>query len=1133
MYPPPKEISLDISKYHSHGSTKFIFQYSQLKLFLTILILISMILNIFTTVLASGDSISNYTFNRVQEVQAPEPVTRSRLTFQIVELSSYKGDTETAEFYSGNNMVVRCNVTNEDGADEIIGAEIKIVYKKNGNTLLSGTTMEAVNNSKGPTWLWFRFDYTFPIPVPRGSYNITVTATATSQGGQKINHSMEIDILNSPPAIISEINSFYKFEDDPSWNLNLSKKKFDLEDPNNKLTWHIENVNESLLNIEINLDNLTFTPLPDAFGSIELKLILEDTDSGRTNTKFWVYIKPVNDPPEFKPNIPDQKRKEDSTHWVINLTRYIYDLEDSILDKLLNLSVESVNGSLISVEMIKNSTANLMYITPVNDSYGSNLITLRAVDSEDGMAKQRFWINITPENDAPYWKVIPKLQISRSKNVGILDLSKYILDIDTAVDQQDLEITSVTLSTINAEIGHDKKLNITINDPDYIGLAFIEVTADDGANFAVTTIELKIQLGTFSVRPIGPENNSIISTKEPKLQWLLDNPIGFEPVNFEVYLHSDVALVQVHDATARVVFNKSETFHTSIYYLKDDVIYYWTVAPKYFDTDGEVYYGNSELGIQNFRIDVNSVNRPPLSALLSPHHRSIIESQTINLEWLGYDADNDAPISYELYLSNYKEKVSNLSSEAKITLPNPENNNYVITGLKDNEIYYWTVIPSAKGDLGKCLTPIGTFAIDLYNVKPTTILLLPRDNSTVPKPPIIYWDYTDPDPFEDLNFDIFLSDNKARVDYNDPSTRIATVKETTNFYLPPLAPNKKYYWTVISYDKAGAGICECSVWSFTIDQSIINHPPMAQLIGPENEAVITKRSIRLMWNGSDVDDDKITYTVYFGDNLDSISMLDKNSKLSITTTLSFVIDNLSFGKKYYWTVIPDDSKVPGLCMDNVWSFEVRSGEEKNPQDDPESTRVMLTLQIFVIIIIIIIAAGLLWIARKRKMKNRLEQYLRTTTDPDETKDVKTSLLSSRTLRALHSIEGKSKIDDTQGALGTLPSSRYSAGPYPKGEYDHTVEKSRYQLMASQSQNAKQVKRAIPYATGQQEQGLAQGLAAKNNMQPATPLIKKIFTDKAFKASSLPITRQCPRCGSYKVKTYKDDSNKCLECKYKF
>jgi hypothetical protein len=1048
-------------------------------------------------------------------------------------------------------MVVKCNVSHEEGISKISSVDISIVQKKDNYTLLQQSPMEKLDELSG-------------------------SARSSGLDQTEINKSISIDILNQLPEIRGTIEPIQKREDDPFWTINLSAFKYDLEDSDKNLIWVIENVSESLLNIELDGDNLKFSLVPDAFGSNELELILKDSDNGKDEIRFWVFVAPVNDPPKIKPSIPDQEQLEDSKPWFINLTEFGFDIEDTSNNKSLTWSVLWVNESLINIEILSSQSKPILKITPKQDAYGSNLIKIKAEDSEGDFAAQNIMITIKSLNDPPSWKTFPKLKIHNSDNPSH--------------------------DFISCTIDLNGKLNITIQNSTFIGSGLIMVSAYDGTTTVFKTVNLSIQLTNYKVHLAAPENSSIITTIRPTLHWYLDKPPWLEGLLFDVYLDQDFNLVRDHADSVRKAHNQTETWFKSYYELKNDKIYYWTVVAKYYDENNEVFFGKTIEEAHNFRIDVDSGNHQPISILLSPKSSEVINKQEVNLSWLGFDPDSDYPITYELYLSTNKAEVINHQLEAKIILRVPTESYFEFTGLNDNEIYYWTVLPVAKGQKGKCLTDFDTFAVDLFNTKPITTLVLPRDKIIVSKPPILYWDYIDPDPFEELYFDIYLDINRSLIEDFNPQTRIATVKDTTNYYLQGLIPDIEYYWTIISYDKEGPGICECGIWSFFINESKTNHPPIASLIEPKNKGSFSKETITLKWNSTDLENDKILYTIYLSDNFNSISRLDPKSKFAVISDNSFDV-NLTKGKTYYWTVIPEDGKVSGLCLSEVWSFEIGHQKGSSSEEIIESNQTIRNLQVLFLILIIISIIGLsIWIVKKRKKEYQINKILKGEPDEKLIEDMKTKILSTGTLRALHTLDMDKEKEDAETdliesdqktisssdrdgeidglgngidngldneldtgeykeesrgdekemelekvldkdldkrtlrekrALSKLDSDdtshlKVKPKPYINGEYQYTVEKSRYRPLAKK--HAERVKHAIPYASGTKKQN---NIFSKPDIKLAKPLSKKIMSEKAIKASTLPITRQCPKCGSFKVKTFKNNINKCLECKLKF
>jgi hypothetical protein len=552
------------------------------------------------------------------------------------------------------------------------------------------------------------------------------------------------------------------------------------------------------------------------------------------------------------------------------------------------------------------------------------------------------------------------------------------------------------------------------------------------------------------------------------------------------------------------------------------------VVPIYIDNNGIEYIGKTSEGVRNFRVSLNATNQPPFTALISPSNGVGITNQTVNLTWLGYDPDNDELISYELYFGADYQAVFQRHETVKRILPDPTVNYFQIGNLKEDEIYYWTVIPTAKGDQGSCLSGVSSFGVDLTNNEPCTFLVLPSNDTVVPKPPILYWEFIDQDPFEELTFEIYLSSSKSEVESLSQATKIATVRKGTNYYLHSLYKtyifdNVEYYWTVIGYDKGGIGICESGVWSFMIDENITNHPPVTKLIKPISQTNVFKDTVWLYWNGSDIDNDKITYTLYFSDDYGSVSTMQNNVKIGKIKGSTFKIVDLTHGKRYYWTVIPDDGSVPGLCLDRVWSFKVDLENNPDTIDDERSSRTMMSLILIALIIFILVIISIIWLIRKRKYKRYFRRYLQADSDSELPSDIKASLLSTKTLRAL-----QQDLDEQLSTSEPEEEIELQSQPYRDGEYEPEVPpKSRYR---PKTKYAAHVKRAIPYARGSKDETK---ITSETDMELAKPLEKKISTDEPFKASSLPITKECPGCGSFKVKTFEDGTSKCLVCKLVF
>jgi hypothetical protein len=108
--------------------------------------------------------------------------------------------------------------------------------------------------------------------------------------------------------------------------------------------------------------------------------------------------------------------------------------------------------------------------------------------------------------------------------------------------------------------------------------------------------------------------------------------------------------------------------------------------------------------------------------------------------------------------------------------------------------------------------------------------------------------------------------------------------------------------------------------SFDIDV-MTTLPPASVLVSPPNGKKVGKDASRLEWTGSDPENDPIKYDIYLGESEGFVISL--KSELRIISGYSGTgldPDGLEPGKKYYWTVIPNDGGSDGTCSSGVFSF---------------------------------------------------------------------------------------------------------------------------------------------------------------------------------------------------------------------
>ncbi|WP_299547272.1 SusE domain-containing protein [Seonamhaeicola sp.] len=124
-----------------------------------------------------------------------------------------------------------------------------------------------------------------------------------------------------------------------------------------------------------------------------------------------------------------------------------------------------------------------------------------------------------------------------------------------------------------------------------------------------------------------------------------------------------------------------------------------------------------------------------------------------------------------------------------------------------------------------------------------------------------------------------------------------------------------YYWRVKAVDSKNASSAYSSTYQFyTEGEGETNHLPFSpELVAPQLDAALNTASTTLEWDASDVDNDPLTYDVYFDTNSDPTTKVGDNQS---DKTLSV---NLSAATTYYWKVVVKDDK-GGQAIGQVWSF---------------------------------------------------------------------------------------------------------------------------------------------------------------------------------------------------------------------
>jgi hypothetical protein len=195
--------------------------------------------------------------------------------------------------------------------------------------------------------------------------------------------------------------------------------------------------------------------------------------------------------------VPNQIKYEDSLPWILDLTSFEDDIED--YGPNLNWYLTGVNVSLYGVTGM-NSSNDLFTFIPVPNAYGSNEVVLWLVDSDGDKDSQILWINITPENDVPYFQPIPPDLFVHYDDPTIefddptpWDYTYYVHDIETP--KENLILTTSEPATYSSEGWIEiHGLRATFHYPQsMVGKSvFVTLTLSDDADFVQTVIMVNI-----------------------------------------------------------------------------------------------------------------------------------------------------------------------------------------------------------------------------------------------------------------------------------------------------------------------------------------------------------------------------------------------------------------------------------------------------------------------------------------------------------------------------------------------------------------------------------------------------------------------------------------------------------------
>jgi hypothetical protein len=195
-------------------------------------------------------------------------------------------------------------------------------------------------------------------------------------------------------------------------------------------------------------------------------------------------------PPYFVKQPEDIELDEDFDIYILNLTEYAYDNEDT--SEKLKWYFTQENTSLINVTN-ENSTTQEIILKSVDNAFGENTLKLWVMDTTGRNDFREIHITILPENDLPTISQtnLPPLTVHPDSPYYI-NLRPYIIDFDNSINE-----IKVTVAVEDQNIATIKKhtLFLDFRNKKNFDKDFITIELSDNVNIGETSaVELKINI---------------------------------------------------------------------------------------------------------------------------------------------------------------------------------------------------------------------------------------------------------------------------------------------------------------------------------------------------------------------------------------------------------------------------------------------------------------------------------------------------------------------------------------------------------------------------------------------------------------------------------------------------------------
>ena len=314
----------------------------------------------------------------------------------------------------------------------------------------------------------------------------------------------------------------------------------------------------------------------------EITVSAKDSESDSpTSVSFTLTVKRVNKAPSIQ-NLPGQLTVDEDSgtldiEFVVNdqdggAIRITITSSNGVVVPNSNISIEGYASEYVVIlpEGAPGSETIGFQVTPVENAFGTTILTVMATDNGDQTDSETLVLNVTPQNDAPSLTGIPNQVTDEGMLYDIKftvgDVEGGVLEVTVASDDAAL-IPSDNIDingfgdtrNISLDPNGTEELTLSITPADMPGIANMTVTVED-AHGGVTSKNFVVTVNAVNTLPVitGDSNQSANENTQIDIPFTItDTEGGGLPISVT---SSNATLVPNDDANIRIIAENGNIF---------------------------------------------------------------------------------------------------------------------------------------------------------------------------------------------------------------------------------------------------------------------------------------------------------------------------------------------------------------------------------------------------------------------------------------------------------------------------------------------------------------------------------------------------------------------------------------------